>query len=241
MSEQTQPYLNAGLYLREDHHAQDKDKDVRLGDLLEGDGLPSDGQVLDVGCATGGLLGYLGRRFPGVGLHGIEPDAGCVDEARRQVPAGTFQVGGAQALPEDWTGRFDAVLSTGVLGIFDEDDARTAVAEMLRVARPGGLICIMANFNPAPADVWVKHRKLHDGGSGVWESGWNIYSEKTVGGWLDGAVSELRFVPFDISVDLPRQEDPSRTYTFHDSTGRRRLANGLCILAELQYLVARKP
>jgi SAM-dependent methyltransferase len=234
------PYLNAGAYLRENHHAQAKDKDIRMADILADAGLPDDALVLDVGCATGALLGYLVRRFPGWQPHGLEPAEALVEEARRMLPGMPFQVGSALELPAEWEGRFDATLSTGVLGIFDEDDARRSLDEMLRVTRPGGLICVMANFNPAPADVWTKHRKLLDGSVGQWESGWNIYAERTVAGWLGGRTKNLRFVPFEISVDVARQEDPSRTYTFKDETGRRRLANGLCILAELQYLVAYK-
>lgn len=234
------PYLNAALYLRENHHVQVKDKDRCLSDLFKNEPIPEGALVADIGCATGALLAHLGKEFPLWRFYGLDPDELLVSEARLRVPAAHFTVGSALQLPSIWAELFDISISSGVLGIFDEEEARLALEEMLRVTRPGGLICVLANFNPAPADVWIKHRKINVDGPSQWESGWNIFSERTVATWLEGRVDQLRFVPFEISVDVPRQEDPSRTYTFMDMYGRRKIANGLCILAELQYLIARK-
>jgi len=232
------PYLNAGTYLNEDHHAYVKDKEIQMGDLLEATDLPSNARVLDIGCATGALIGYLGKRFPGWRLVGVEPGADMVDVARTRVPEAEFHVGTAGELSKDWKGKFDAVISTGVIGIFDEQMAQDSLDEMIFCTRTGGTICVLHNFNDYDADVLVRHRKRLDGVLGDWETTWNIYSEATVREWLAGKVESVSFVPFDLSVDQEPKPDPSRTFTFKDDKGRRRITNGLRLLMNLQYLIA---
>ena len=83
----------------------------------------------------------------------------------------------------------------------------------------------------------VSHRKYGDRDRpGDWERGWNIYSERTVRGWMRDNTSELRFHPFVPDVDLPPREDPVRTWTFRDEHGQRLLTNGLRLLVGLQFL-----
>lgn len=96
---------------------------------------------LDVGCGTGALAeAVAGRCAPGR-LAGIDPSAGFLDFARRRL-GGT----GAELLRADARGlpfadgAFDRVVSGLVLN-FVPDPPR-AMAEMARVARPGGEVAL---------------------------------------------------------------------------------------------------
>lgn len=97
--------------------------------------------VLDVGCGDGAYAlaaARDGARAVGVDASPAAVEAAGLASARAGLPA-TFQLGTAERLPFE-AGRFDAVLAVTVLCFVG--DARTAVQEMARVLRPGGLLVI---------------------------------------------------------------------------------------------------
>lgn len=97
--------------------------------------------VLDVGCGTGNAA--LAAAAHGARVTGIDPAPRLVDVARaRAAEAGVdaaFDVGEAAALPYA-VGAFDAVLS--VFGVIFAPDAEAAVADVVRVTRPGGRVVV---------------------------------------------------------------------------------------------------
>jgi SAM-dependent methyltransferase len=92
---------------------------------------------LDVGCGTGALAAAALEVAEPVSVAGIDPSAGFVEHARRQVPGADFEVGDAQALAFP-AASFDAVVSALVLNFVP--DPALAASEMWRVARPGGRV-----------------------------------------------------------------------------------------------------
>jgi SAM-dependent methyltransferase len=113
---------------------------ARSFDLLA---LADGDQVLDVGCGTGEDARVIAGRSPGVSVIGIDASEDKVREARaltlglpRPVD---FRVADACALPfEDET--FDACRADRVLHHLVEPPK--ALAEMARVARPGGRVVV---------------------------------------------------------------------------------------------------
>lgn len=97
--------------------------------------------VLDVGCGTGNAA--LAAAAHGARVTGVDPAPRLVEVARgRAAEAGVdlaFDVGEAAALPYA-VGAFDAVLS--VFGVIFAPDARAAIADLVRVTRPGGRIVV---------------------------------------------------------------------------------------------------
>lgn len=109
----------------------------------------ADDRVLDVGGGAGYLWEEIAGRLPdGVVLTTADQSAGMVAEAVPRASAtGRFRsvsggVCDAAALPFD-DGAFDVVVSTYAL--YHLPEPGRAVAEMLRVVRPGGTIAIMTN------------------------------------------------------------------------------------------------
>ena len=94
---------------------------------------------LDVGCGTGALSGTIIASCAPKSVRGIDPSEGFVAKARANVPdhRASFEVGDAQAIPVEAASR-DIVVSALVLNFVP--DREKALAEMIRVARPGGTV-----------------------------------------------------------------------------------------------------
>jgi SAM-dependent methyltransferase len=118
---------------------------------LAGPELAGQGEILDVGCGMGWLLRALAA--DGVDprrLHGLELLEDRARSARHAVPGAQVVVGDARRLPYV-DGRFTLVLMFTLLSSLGSRRAvGPALAEALRVVRPGGLILVYEPRWPNP-------------------------------------------------------------------------------------------
>ena len=90
-------------------------------------------RILDIGCATGGLLSVFKRRgFANV--YGVDPSPACAEKVGQLY--GIKARAATLAQLADWTERFDLILMVGVLEHLC--DVRDAVEVALRLLRKGG-------------------------------------------------------------------------------------------------------
>src|SRR5262245_9675390 len=123
---------------------------------------PPAGDVLDVGCGTGEIDARLLEAFPGIRLTGVDLDEGHLERARARCPGARFQNADAQALPfADQS--FDLVVCRHVLQAVS--DAPRALAEMRRVARPGGRLHLISEDYGM---LWCHPTEL--GSDGFWQA-----------------------------------------------------------------------
>jgi len=109
--------------------------------LVERLGLEEAARVLDVGCGTGRLAGWIAERLgPKGSVVGIDPLEHRISVARSHAGAGRFEVGRAEDLGAFEDSSFDAVCLSSVLH-WVSDKAR-ALAEIRRVLRPGGRVAV---------------------------------------------------------------------------------------------------
>lgn len=102
-----------------------------LGDDLAGR------RVLDVACGTGRHTAVLAAR--GARVTGLDPNPAMLAVARAKCPQVEFREGRADAIPFE-PGAFDLVLCALLMEHLP--DVRPALAEMHRVARPGGAVLV---------------------------------------------------------------------------------------------------
>jgi ubiquinone/menaquinone biosynthesis C-methylase UbiE len=99
-------------------------------------GLSPRDRVLDVGCGTGLASGPLiENAFP---VTGVDVSAPMLEKARERFPSATWVEGSAEALPFQ-PRSFDAAISAQT---FHHLDRAKAIAELIRVLRPGGIVGI---------------------------------------------------------------------------------------------------
>jgi SAM-dependent methyltransferase len=110
------------------------------------------GRGLDVGCGTGVLAARLAAA--GYAMSGVDPSAGMLDVLRSRFPAVAAVEASGTELPFA-DGSFELVLTVATLHhIADPGDVRLTLAEMVRVARPGGRIVVW-DHNPRNP-YWVR-------------------------------------------------------------------------------------
>ncbi|MEJ7931226.1 class I SAM-dependent methyltransferase [Ramlibacter sp. AN1015] len=96
-------------------------------------------RILDVGCGTGHLCGAVWASRADAEVHGIDISPAYVAYARRQYPAPAIRFAVGDACRLDYSDAFfDCVLSMLVLHFVP--DPQAAIAEMVRVARPGATV-----------------------------------------------------------------------------------------------------
>ena len=126
--------------------------------VIEVSGVGPGARVCDVGCGRGDFLAYA--RKSGMVPSGIDPAPDLVELARRSVP--DVRLGGAEKLPwEDAT--FDLVTAFNSLQFAEDTD--DALAEMVRVTRPGGHVAVANWAEAALNDLDAIERALNDGAS----------------------------------------------------------------------------
>ena len=113
---------------------------------LERGGARADGEWLDAGCGTGGLLRRLRGWWPQARLRGVDYSAFAVGLARERTGCAVDE-GSALALPYG-DASFDAITCVDVVYQFEEPAA--AYREAARCLRPGGVLVVNE-----PAHRWL--------------------------------------------------------------------------------------
>jgi SAM-dependent methyltransferase len=107
------------------------------GAMLELAGVRPGMRVLDVGCGSGALAGQAAGVVGEGNVAAADPSEPFAETCRRRLPEADVRVAAAESLPFE-NDSFDAVLSQLVVNFMS--DAPKGVAEMVRVAKPGGVV-----------------------------------------------------------------------------------------------------
>lgn len=101
------------------------------------------GHLLDVGCGVGTLHPYLAGFFDQIS--GVDISAPCIAQASQRLPHNTYAAVAPDApFPG---GPYDVTLAVCALHHVPPRNWRSFVADMVRVTRPGGLVCVIEH-NP---------------------------------------------------------------------------------------------
>jgi ubiquinone/menaquinone biosynthesis C-methylase UbiE len=106
--------------------------------------------VLDLGCGTGTLAVRLKQEHPYTHVVGLDIDPPALRRAASKARAAALPVdltqASATALPYP-SGSFDRVVSSLMLHHLSRHQKEQTLAEVWRVLKPGGLLCV-ADFGP---------------------------------------------------------------------------------------------
>jgi SAM-dependent methyltransferase len=119
--------------------------------------------VLELGCSSGWRLDLLRRRLASQGIRcvGVDASRGAVEYGRRQYPGLELHQGVLAQVP--LTEAFDAVIVHFVLHWVDRATLAASIAEIDRLVRDGGYLCV-GDFLP---DFQQRRAYHHLPGAGV--------------------------------------------------------------------------
>lgn len=145
------------------------------------------GLVLDIGIGTGNLAQRI-TLINGSAVIGVDQSREMLLRAREKLPQAELLEGNFLALPLGERA-VDAVVTTYALHHLNEDHKRLAVAEMVRVLKPGGKIVIGDNMFQSQAAREAEHQRLLQAGQA---EAWADIEDEFLGdvGLLEGYLQE---------------------------------------------------
>ncbi len=243
----TKSYTNLKSYNSAEDAIKVKEIFLKLGILLnQQEQLPENGQVLDVGCASGALINYLRTILPHYSFTGVDTSKDFLDLAQSTTPDATWINANALNLPENLYNAFDVSLALGVIGIFNEEQSIQMLEQLVQTINDNGAVYVFSHFNDHDVDMLVNHRVGQSDGEGKWEIGFNNFSKNTVSKWLDkiDGVQEYRFIDFELPFEVKQdKKNPSRSWSFEGKEGKLLFTNGLNLLLKysiIEILVDKK-
>ena len=229
------PYLkeqkkNDDIYLNEDRYEQPKE----MFKFMARHAFPElnyTGSVIDIGCASGEFLHFIRKYNPEANLYGVDFSKNLIEYARRNVKAIFYQgtVLDGHLLAEN---SYDKTFMSGVLCSLDSFN--TCFNNLINWTKPGGTLYITEMFNPYPLDVHIQFKEPTDT---RYEINWNVFSQESVSKYLEGnpKVKSFKFIKFGIPIDLPKQNDPVRSWTIYTKEGRE-IINGIGVIEPFYLL-----
>ena len=217
------------IYLQEDRFHKPKEIHKLIAQrILALHGAGSALDIIDVGCATGELLFHLAQVLgKNHKFSGADVSSKMLTLAKTVLPAADFFELDISAATDRLGRLYDVVTCSGVLAIFD--DLTIPVINLLKLCKPGGIVMITADINEANIDLITRYR--NGGGMGAWQSGWNVFSRRTIETILSDVAKGCRinYTDFEMPFDVPMNIDPMRNWTVSIS-GKRPTTSGAGLL-----------
>ena len=183
-------------------------------------------KVLDIGCADGKFLNEIQSIYQNAKLIGFDYSETLVNQGLNEYPDLDLFVGDASVHHD--IGKFDIIIASGVLSIFDEPE------KILKLwtdyLKENGKLFIFGRFNTADIDTIIKFR-VGDRAS-EWEGGWSSYSKKSILEILDYIGYTAKFEKFHFDGKLDKTDNPVKTYTMVSDQGERFMITGGNVIAE---------
>jgi SAM-dependent methyltransferase len=205
--------LNDPAYLETHGYEQPKESFKLVVELIKeryGQGPLS---LIDVGCASGAFLYYARQNLNLVRGVGTEVSDAHLEQAQRDVPGCKFILDSILTPQHPFGAEFDVCTCLGVVSIFDEIDI--ALANLLSLVKPGGMLCVFDLFNDYPIDMIMRYRIALDTGYTEWRAAFNVRSCVTYERIIvnPDRNAEVKWVNFEMPFAILQQPDPLRAWT----------------------------
>ena len=230
------------IYLKENNYEKPKQLHAFICNLTKrsfNNSKNFDGTIVDFGSGNGELLFNLQKAFPKAKLNGIEINKSLVKMSSNKLKKNNIKIFSGSVLNKRIfkNNISDISVSCGVLPIFD--DYKLYLNNLIKFTKKKGKIFIASLFNNFPLDVYVKYQRSKDYKKNFLESGWNIFSKKTILKFLkkNKKIKKVYYKDFQIRKNLKKNiNDPVRSWTFRNRNGKLITTNGLSLILPTSIL-----
>ena len=177
-------------------------------------------RLLDIGCSTGNLLLHLKRLLPHAHLTGGDLAESSLAECRAnpELSGIDFKTLDILKLPSDV--RYDVIVVNAVLYMMEDQQFEQALSSIAAALPPSGALAVFDFFHPFEQDLSIMEvSKTHPKGLRL-----RFRMMSSVTRLLEAkGFNDMKFYPFTLPIDLPRNADDSEliTYTVPTSEGVR--------------------
>jgi len=186
---------------------------------------------LDLGCASGEFIHYVIKEFPAASCLGIDFNSELIQLAKQtsSLSKAQFEVGDVTSF--SLGKKFDVVSMVGVLTCFEE--FQPILDRMINHTKIGGAVYIVSIFNDDNIDVRLKFRNNDKNKN--WEVGYNLFPiQEVIKYAIQKGAKQVNVKDILLPFDLPKQQDPLRSWTVNLEPQGRYCLNGLMLLYRLK-------
>lgn len=194
------------------------------------------GNILDVGCASGSFLQELVRCFNEVDLSGLEYSEELLEIAHRRLADSGVELHQGDAATWDPAEKQDLVIASAILSVFE--DPLPVLTHWLGWLKPEGCLYIFGRFNSKNIDTRVFYRNHFEPHG--WETGFTSYAIDTIRSHVEEAGFTVEFERFVFPEQLDPSENPIRHYTLPLANGSPLMVNGANVIAEQFFALIRR-
>jgi len=225
--------LHDDLYLYENRYNNPKECFKDLIKILKNKKLNKNINYGDIGCSNGELIFNIFKNFKNWKITGFDVKKNLLKKAKLINPKVKFKridISKKKSQNE----KYDIITMSGVLSIFDKPEE--ILNNCLKFLKKKGSFFVFGHFNPYPIDVYIKYKELN-ANKNIFQSGWNIFSIKTMRKFAKKNKLKLNLFPFNIKININKnRKDVIRSWTFKDINKKNLITNGLCIIQH-QYWI----
>ena len=189
---------------------------------------------LDIGCASGSFLKLLSKNYPFAAKTGFDLSKDLIDIAKSTSADTNISFVEGDALNFKPDRPYKIAIASGVLSIFD--DATAVLDKWLDWLEDEGFLFVFGRFNAADIDTRIYFRRPDE----EWQSGLTAYSIKAIEDHLNLRGCNVEFKRFILPFDLPKSDDPLKTYTVNTQEGEKIIVSGANIIAEHYHVIIQK-
>jgi ubiquinone/menaquinone biosynthesis C-methylase UbiE len=219
------------LYLNSNRYNKPKESFKLLGKILKKNLSKNKSySILDIGCANGELLFYLDKNFDNLELHGVDVRQDLIDLAKNKLNK-VINLKRLDYNKKTLNKKFDIVICSGVLSIFDNLDV--VMKNIKKNLKKNSSIYLFNSFNEYDYDVIISYKDINSNIE-EYQSGWNIWSLKTISKYFKG--KKITKYPFNIKLDVKKNSnDLIRSWTTKIEN-KRYFTNGLSMIQKQMWL-----
>ena len=190
--------------------------------------------LLDIGCANGELLSHLNKKFNNLELYGADIRNDLIVDAKKRLGL-NFKFRKVDYSSNSLNKKFDFVVCSGVICI--QKNLNKFLKNVKKNLNRNSTLYIFDNINDYDFDVITYYKNLNSKNL-FYESGWNIWSLKTI----KKIFSEKKVIKYPVNFKFNIKKDKKdflRSWTI-DINKKKFLTNGLNIIQNQMWLEIRK-